>query len=262
MTQTTIPDCFFTIDGEFFRPTAHTRGPWDENACHAGPPSGMLARAMEQALPDKQLCRLTVELLRPVPFRGFRVEAEITRNGKTVSTTTASLINDEGKIVISATGLHMAPQALRPRPSHTKDFGNAATATVGPFPIVDTLHGLPAFNGSGVETRYPEGQDNSPGPTTAWLKTVPLLTEEIPSPFQKMCPLADCGNAFGRNADPQQVAFMNTDLTLLLHRPPMGEWLGTQSVGYWEPNGIGMADALLFDEQGVVGRALQTLLLR
>jgi len=262
MTQTTIPNCFFTIDGEFFRPTAHTRGPWDENACHAGPPSGILARAMELAIPAKQLCRLTVELLRPVPFSGFRVDAQITRDGKTVSTTSASLINDEGKTIISATGLHMAPQAIKSRPSHKLDFGKSADATIGNFPIVDTLHGLPAFNGSGVETRYPKGQDNSPGPTTAWLKTVPLIIDENPSPFQKICPLADCGNAFGRNADPQQVAFMNTDLTLLLHRPPEGEWLGTHSVGYWEPNGIGMADALLFDEQGVVGRALQTLLLR
>ena len=262
MTQATIPDCFFTTDGEFFRPTAHTRGPWDENACHAGPPSGLLARAMELALPEKQLCRLTVELLRPVPFSGFRVEAQITRNGKTVSTTMASLVNEEGKTVISATGLHMAPQTIKARPSHAQDFGKADDATIGNFPIVDTLHGLPAFNGTGVQTRYPDGHDNSPGPTTAWLKTVPLLASESPSPFQRMCPLADCGNAFGRNADPQEVAFMNTDLTLLLHRPPEGEWLGTQSVGYWEPNGIGMADALLFDEQGVVGRALQTLLLR
>ena len=262
MTQTAIPDCFFTTDGEFFRPTAHTRGPWDEHACHAGPPSGLLARAMESILPGKQLCRLTVELLRPIPFCGFKVVADVTRDGRTVSTSTASLINEEGKTIISATGLHMAPQDIKPRPSHAVDFGKAADAVTGKFPIVDTLHGLPAFNGTGVETRYPNGHDNSPGPTTAWLKTVPLLADETPSPFQRMCPLADCGNAFGRNAEPQQVAFMNTDLTLLLHRPPEGDWLGSHSVGYWATNGIGMADALLFDEQGVVGRALQTLLLR
>jgi len=262
MKTATIPECFFTQESEYYRPTAHTRGPWNENACHAGPPSGLLARAMEAALPEKQLCRITVELLRPIPFTGFRVEADITRNGKTVSTTKASLIDDDGKTIISATGLHMAPQSKNELPSHTATIGKPANAKNGLFPIVDTLHGLPAFNGTGVQTRYPSGHDNTPGPTTAWLKTVPLLASESPSAFQRICPLADCGNAFGRNAEPHQVAFMNTDLTLLLHRPPQGEWLGTQSVGYWEPNGIGMADALLFDEHGVVGRALQTLLLR
>ena len=55
---------------------------------------------------------------------------------------------------------------------------------------------------------------------------------------------------------------MNPDLTILLHREPQGEWLGTNSTGYWEDTGIGMADAQLFDESGSVGRALQTLLLR
>jgi hypothetical protein len=94
------------------------------------------------------------------------------------------------------------------------------------------------------------------------MKTVALLPDEVPSPFQRMCPLADCGNAFGRNADLQQVQFMNTDLTLSLHRDPVGEWLGTQSVGYWQANGIGLADATLYDARGAVGRALQTLLLK
>ena len=94
------------------------------------------------------------------------------------------------------------------------------------------------------------------------MKTVPLLATETPSPFQRLCPLADCGNAFGRNAEPWEVNFMNPDLTILLHREPQGEWLGTNSTGYWEDTGIGMADAQLFDESGSVGRALQTLLLR
>jgi len=55
---------------------------------------------------------------------------------------------------------------------------------------------------------------------------------------------------------------MNTDLSIVLHRDPIGEWLGTQSTGYWEPDGIGLADALLFDSQGPVGRAMQSLVLR
>src|ERR687897_794240 len=34
-----MPDAFFTIEGEWFRPTEYARGPWDPNACHAGSPS-------------------------------------------------------------------------------------------------------------------------------------------------------------------------------------------------------------------------------
>ena len=163
---------------------------------------------------------------------------------------------------MSAQGMHLTPTPPQTLTTQTQHIGDPDEALPGLFPITDTLHGKPAFNGDGVSVRYPTGQDNLPGPTTAWLKTVPLLDYESPSPFQKICPLADCGNAFGRNAEPSEVTFMNTDLTVVLHRDPIGDWLGTQSQGYWEPNGIGLADAMLFDRQGSVGRAMQTLVLR
>lgn len=258
-----MSDSFFTTtDDDWFQPTAYTRGPWDEHACHAGPPTGLLARAMERLLPDFRLTRLTVNLQRPIPFAGFTVEAQIVRQGRTVSMTEASLVDATGRTVITAAGLHLRPADPVDLPTCSRNMGDPETAREGPFPISGTLHGKPAFNGDGVEVRYPIGQDARPGPTCAWMKTVPLLPDEIASPFQRMCPLADCGNAFARNAEPQEVTFMNADLTLVLHRDPVGEWLGTDSVSYWESNGIGLADALLFDARGVVGRALQTLVLR
>lgn len=258
-----MTDSFFTsTDNHWFEPTAHTRGPWDEHACHAGPPTALLARAVEQLLPQQRLTRLTVNLQRPVPFNGFSIAAKIVRQGRTVSLSEASLIDALGKTVITAAGMHLTPAEPMDMPTQHVDMGSPESAEPGEFPIRQTLHGKPAFNGDGVSVRYPPGQNNAPGPTTAWMKTVPLLPFETASAFQRICPLADCGNAFGRNADPSEVTFMNTDLTLVLHRDPVGEWLGTQSTGYWEPNGIGLADALLFDSLGPVGRAMQSLVLR
>jgi hypothetical protein len=94
------------------------------------------------------------------------------------------------------------------------------------------------------------------------MRTVPLLNGETATGFQRICPLADCGNAFGRNAEPWEFSFVNADLTIALHRDPEGEWLGSKSVGHWETNSIGLADAILFDQHGAVGHALQTLVLR
>ena len=110
--------------------------------------------------------------------------------------------------------------------------------------------------------RYPAGEDPGVGATTVWMRTIRLLPNEEPTPFQRICPLADCGNAFSRHADPAQVQFINTDLTIALHRDPVGEWLGSRVSSHWQPSGVGLADALLFDDEGVVGRALQTLLIR
>lgn len=257
----TAKSFFTTEDERWFTPTEHSRGPWDVRACHAGPPTGLLARAVEQLVPEKRLIRLTVDLLRPIPFAGFQVTASIVRSGRSTATSVASLIDRDGKTVATGSGLHMLEQAPIDYPTHSIKITNPADASVGPFPI-KTLHDEPAFNGAGVQIRYPNGQNSEPGPTTVWMKTVPLLEFEIPSAFQRICPLADCGNAFGRNAEPSEFSFVNPDLTIALHRDPVGDWLGSQSVGYWEPTGQGLADALLFDEHGAVGRAIQTMLLK
>ncbi len=262
MTRNTNP-CFFTTeDNIWFQPTDHTRGPWHEDHCHAGPPTALLARAIEQLNPQQKLVRITVNLLRPIPFSGFRIDAEITRQGRIVTTCAATLTDADQKTCATATALQMTPQPTQALPSHSVSYGRHADAFEGEFPIRKTLHDKPAFNGDGVVVKYPESQTPEPGPTIAWMKTVPLFKDEPASPFQQICPLADCGNAFSRNAEPWDFNFMNPDLTILLHRDPVGEWLGTSSSGYWEDNGIGMADAQLFDETGSVGRALQTLLIR
>ncbi|MBX2882430.1 MAG: thioesterase family protein [Granulosicoccus sp.] len=264
--------CFFTADGSgWFTPTEHTRGPWHPDHCHAGPPTGLLARSMEKLLNTEtgitrdqngfqRLTRMTVTLHRPIPMDAVRVDAKIRRQGRSVSLLEAHLSDRAGKTCAVAEGLHMLVREPHDYPTQSRQFGAVADAKPGSFPIKSGTHSLPAFN-HGVETRYPDGQDGQPGPTTLWLKTVPLLADETPSPFQRICPLADCGNAFSRNAEPDAITFVNPDLTLVLHRDPVGEWLGSQSAGYWEPSGIGMADALLFDELGVAGRAVQTLLL-
>ncbi|MFK7890187.1 MAG: thioesterase family protein, partial [Granulosicoccus sp.] len=246
----------------WFQPTEHTRGPWDAANCHAGPPTGLIARAVEILLPEQRLTRLTVNLYRPVPFDGFSIEAKITRQGRTVCTAAARVLDKHGKEVVNATSMHLSPAEPQVLATQRRSIGSPENAVDGAFPLRKTLHGLPAFNGEGVQVRYPTGHTGEPGPTVAWMRTVPLLAHEEPSPFQKICPLADCGNAFGRNAEPHDVTFMNTDLTVLLHREPIGEWLGSDSISYWETDGTGMADAQLFDHQGCVGRALQTLLLR
>lgn len=253
---------FFTQrDNSWFLPTDYTRGPWHEDHCHAGPPTGLMARSIEQLNPSQRLVRLTVNLMRPIPMAGFKVESHIERTGRIVTHSSVQLTDADDKVCATAIGLQMTPQPEQDFPTQKTHHGAIEDATPGGFPIQKFLHSKTGFN-SGAEVRYPPGHSNDPGPTIAWLKTIPLLSDETDSPFQRLCPMADCGNAFGRNAEPWEVNFMNPDLTIVLHRDPVGEWIGTSATNYWEPNGIGLADAQLFDNNGTVGRALQTLLLR
>lgn len=258
-----MAESFFTSeDNIWFKPTSHTRGPWHEEHCHAGPPTALLARAIEHLNPAQKLVRITVILQRPIPYSGFRITSEITRQGRIVTTAAATLVDESDKVCATATALQMTQQTGQSTVSPSVDYGKHSDATIGQFPIKKNLHDKPSFINDGVAVKYPDGQNPEPGPTIAWMKTVALLANETPSPFQRICPLADCGNAFSRNAEPWEINFMNPDLTILLHRDPVGEWLGTNAVGYWEESGIGLADAQLFDDTGAVGRAMQTLLLR
>ena len=258
----TMADSFFTSpDGDWFQPTDPCRGPWDPTACHAGPPAGLLARKSEQLLADQQLVRLTIDLTRPIPHAGFRIAGEVTRAGRTVSTTAMTLIDGDGRPIVTARAMHIAAGDQSQVPTIPSATPRLSDAEPGRFPLSEIGHGQPAFP-TGVEVRYPPGHTPDSGPTQVWMRALPLLPDELPSPFQRICPLADCGNAFSRNAEPVEVAFMNTDLTIVLHRPPEGEWLGMDSVSHWQSNLIGMSDSLLFDDRGPVGRAVQALILR
>jgi hypothetical protein len=256
-----VADAYFvTDDGVWFLPTDHARGPWDPGACHAGPPTGLMVRAMENLVPNGRLARVLVELMRPIPMAGFRVQAEVIRPGRTAIATEAEVFDDD-RVYARTYGLHLRtrePFECPTAPVDVPDFGKAAP---GPFPVGVTRHGLPAFPGS-LEVRYdPEGSQGAGGPTTMWMRTVPLLADEEPSGFQRICPLADSGNGISYNAYLDEVAFVNPDLTITLHRQPVGEWLCSRVRSHWQPDGIGLADAELFDSSGAVGRALQTLLL-
>lgn len=256
---------FFDIehrDGDdWFRPTDACRGPWDADACHGGPPTGLMARASERAVPEQRLVRVTVDLIRPIPHAGFRIDVTVSRRGRTVSTTEIAIVDGDGRRVVTARCMHLAEEAMPNLPTADETLPRLADAVPGTFGVAGGAHGLPMFSRN-VEMRYPEGEDHLPGPTTAWMRTLPLLPDETPSGFQRICPLADCGNAISRNAEPTAFAFVNTDLTIYVHREPTGEWFGSRSVSRWESDGLGMSDSLLFDDDGPVGRAIQAIVIR
>lgn len=252
---------FFRRDGEHYIGNDPARGPWSADACHAGPVTAILAGALERAVPDKQLARLTVNFRRPVPIGGFDVHAEAVREGRAASEASAVLKDADGKICAVAHSLHLVAGALGDLPTAVPERPIFEEARPDTFPVDKALHGLPFFS-SGIEVAYPPGEAPHLGPSTIWMRTLPIVEGEMPSPIQVLCPLADCGNAISRNAEFADVSCVNPDLTLTVFRPPVSDWLASQSTSFWEPSGIGMSQAQLFDTEGVVGFALQTLLIR
>ncbi len=251
---------FTTSDGHWVVPTEWTRGPWDADSCHAGPPTALLVRAMEGVVPGPPLVRITVELLRPVPMSGFRVQAEVRRPGRQVVLTEAEIFDDD-HVYARAFGLHLAQRDVD-LASDRPPAPPFAEAVPGPFPIRQTTHGRTAF-GDSVECRYdPRFSLGQGGETLMWMRTSPsILPGEEPSPFQKICPLADSGNGISWDRSLDEAHFINPDLTIWLHRPPAGDWFANHTVSHWHDTGIGAAEGTLYDTEGPVGGATQTLLL-
>ena len=235
-----MTEAFFTIErrpdgAEWFGPTDHARGPWDADACHGGPPTGLLVRALERALPDLRLARISVDLGRPVPMAGFTIETEVVRAGRATGNTRAAIVDADGKVRATATGMHVAVSpiaAVRGRSRQQRRSPRPAWPMPCPatFPIGRVGHDRPGVPRRRRRALPARARTTAPGATTVWMRTLPLLPDEEPSPFQRISPLADCGNAFSRHADPDQVQFVNTDLVIALHRDPVGEWMGSRAV--------------------------------
>jgi hypothetical protein len=253
-------DAFFEPAGpDRFVATELTRGPWDAGAQHAGPPAALLGRALERcnARPESQLARVTVEILRPVPIGQLEVSAEVVRPGRSVELLTAEL-RAGGAAVMRATGWRI----------RTEDIGIEVGTDVPPPPSPDTAQEAPAFPWTSevgyhtaMEWRFVHGGFlDQHGPATVWMRTrVPLVAGEEISPVCRVLVAADSGNGVSAAVPIDRYVFINTDLTVHLHRPPAGEWVCLDAVTTIQRFGIGMAESRLFDEHGVLGRSLQSL---
>ena len=100
-----------------------------------------------------------------------------------------------------------------------------------------------------------------PGPAVVWMRSrVPVVAGEQLTPLQRVLVVADSGNGVSATLDWRRFLFINVDLTVHLHRLPAGEWVCLDAVTTPEADGIGLADTALSDEGGLIGRAVQTLL--
>lgn len=256
---------FTTTDDTWFVPSDLARGPWDPDSCHGGPPTALLIRAIEHLDMAHQLTRLTVALHRPVPMAGFGVLARPHHAGRTAATATATIEDGDGRRCATATALLLTPVPTT-TPSAPIDAPRFSDAVPGAFTVRADLHdGLRFFSHSTDVRHPPRAGDWHPtdlGPATVWMRTVAIVAGEVPSPFQKLGPLADCGNGISFNAPVEELSCVNPDLTLTLLREPVGDWFASRAATHAGRDGIGFSDAHLFDTQGLVGRATQSLVLR
>ncbi|HSS32461.1 MAG TPA: thioesterase family protein [Solirubrobacterales bacterium] len=254
-------DAFYEPDGDHYLATELTRGPWDPGAQHAGPPSALLAREIEKLSDSErfQVGRIAFDILRPVPIGPVQVSARVLRPGRRVQLVEAELSDGE-QVLMRATAWRLeitdldlppgsvveTPTPLAPQQGRDSDF----------FPT-DQEHGYH----SAVEITFAAGRFMELGPATAWLRMrVPLVAGEDPTPLQRTLVAGDVGNGISAALDFRRYIFVNVELTIHLERMPAGEWIGVDARTLPQATGVATAESVLFDGEGRIGRAAQTLI--
>jgi len=268
----------FLADGEHFMPTEHARGPWDPRALHGGAPAALLTAAFERMEPGSELsiARLGFEFLRPVPLAPLSLSTQIVRAGRRVQELSGELWSvpggaGAGDLVCRATALRVqAVPAGIPAgatPSEEESGGDIAAPLPPPetgTAVRFTLDGSDgaSFASSAMEMRW-LSEPRALGPGRVWMRLgYPLLPGEPLTALTRLAATADFGNGVSAALPFERFLFINADLTIHLQRPPGGEWIGLDARTLLHPGGTGLAESVVHDTAGPVGRAFQTLVVQ
>ena len=207
--------------------------------------------------------RISVDILGPVPIGLMEIRCEKVRPGKNVELVSA-VCSVDGRDALRASAWRLRTQPVELDPPPRPDVPNAApdgpeAARLAPFFPVPWDTGYH----TGMEARFLHGSFREAGPALAWLRMrVPLVAGESPSALTRVLCAADSGNGISAPLDYRRYLFVNTELTVHLHRYPQGEWIAMDSRTIASRHGVGLTETDLFDRTSAIGRAAQSLFVR
>jgi Thioesterase-like superfamily len=240
--------------------TALTVGPWSADLQHAGPPAALLAREAERAggIAGAQTVRLAYDIFAPVPVGPVRVRAHVVRPGRRIELVEATLDDggDRPLMRLSAWRVRVRDDA----PGGASELPVCIPAPEESRPEVAAFFTQEVAYHRALDWRFAAGTFNAPGPAAAWTRPACALVEGEPiTPLQHLLVMTDAASGISTELDWRSTSFANVDLTLALHRPPAGEWLGMDARTTLGGLGAAQCFADLYDTRGRIGRSSQSL---
>ncbi|NUR06702.1 MAG: thioesterase family protein [Nocardioidaceae bacterium] len=250
---------FYLPDGPgSFTSTGSTAGPWSSDAQHGGPPAALLVREVERlAGAGRVVGRFTMELLGPVPVGPLRVEAAVVRPGRSVELVEATAYDVGRERACARASAWLFPEGSDgPRPGEDPLPHGPADGIEKEPPASWSRGYLDA-----IEWRWLRGAVHETGPGTVWMRPrVALVEGEEMSPVQRLMTCVDSASGVSAELDIAEWAFLNTELTVHVLRPPAGEWVCLDAVTVLGSGHVGVATSTVHDEHGPVPRSAQALL--
>jgi hypothetical protein len=237
-------------DGRF-RSGPACAGPWNPDDQHGGPPSALIAGALDATdhREDMVLARLTVEILGPIKVAELEVATWVSRPGRRVERVEGTLTQG-GRPVLAASAWRIA-----------RTESSTPLTAPPPIPTDRDLVDLDGYLGS-VEWAPVSGRFAEPGPCTTWTRLRgEIVAGEPLTPLQRVVAVADSGNGVSQVFPMAETWFINPELTVHLHREAVGEWVLLDAETVASEGGVGLASSVLSDERGRLGRGAQSLLI-
>lgn len=245
---------FFRKDGDLFQPTRAGVGPWDPNSLHGRVIVGLLGAEIERrhGSPDYMPARLTVDMYKLPDLSPVEVVTRIVKDGYRIKVIDAEFISGGVSAGRATCQLLRKTENAAGNVWKREPWGAPDPADV-PIPAERALGGMWAM-------RPFQGEFRGKGPRKTWMAEVRELVDGKPlTPFARVAVAADFASPFA-NAGDQGLGYINTDVTVYLHREPVGEWIGFETLTHGATDGVAVGECLIHDEQGHIGSASCTAL--
>lgn len=243
------PEPFFTRDGEAYVPSLASRGPWGQTSLHARVVMGLLAAEIERLHggPEFMPARLTVDLWRLPDLSPATITVRPLREGGRIKVIDAEYVS-AGRSMARASCQLLRRTANPPGAVWSPPKWDAPA----PADLPPPAKGVGDMGGM-WETRLITGEFGSLGPRRLWMREVRELVGGEPlTPFVRAALAADFASPFA-NAGEAGLAWINSDITLYLHRPPATAWIGFEVINHQATDGVAIAECWLHDEAGPIG---------
>jgi len=250
MTDRGAGEPFFIRLKRRFQPTLASRGPWDPKSLHGRVIVGLLAAEIERRHGGEAYmpARLTVDMYRLPGLEPAEVTTRLIKDGHRLKVVEAEFISDGRPSALATCQL-----LRRSAPPPGTVWGPPNWDAPAPDQIADADPG--AALGGMWAVKPIAGAMGSLGARRTWMAEVrPLVEGEPLTPFARVALAADFASPFA-NAGDAGLGYINSDVTLYLHRLPVGEWIGLEVVNHEATDGVAIGACRLFDEEGAIGTA-------
>lgn len=240
---------FFTREGAGFLPDKISRGPWSGTSLHARVLIGLLAAEIERLHGGEQWmpARLTVDLWRLPDLSPAEVVVRPLREGGRIKVIDADYVS--GGVTMARASCQLLRRTTNPP---VRVWSPPPWDAPRPADISPPTDGMGDLGGMWT-TRPITGSFGSLGPRRLWMAEVrELVAGRSLTPFVRAALAADFTSPFA-NAGEGGLAWINSDVTLYLHRLPVSEWIGVEVANHQATDGVAIAECWFHDEVGPIG---------